>query len=513
MSNCIYGTKIFSPKQIKRLDEYTIEHSAISSVELMEKASAAIVKEFVGIYPKSKPVLVFCGIGNNGGDGLTISRRLLELAYDVTIYVVALENGIASKDFSIELQKVEDRIDIRQISSSKDIPVFDAETDCVIIDAILGSGLNRPAQGLVAEVIQTINASNSEVVAVDIASGLFASESSTGNVVIQPKHTFSFQLPKLAFLLPENEKFVGEFKMLDIGLSEEFILSEPTTLFFLEKKKIAKILKQRPKFSHKGSFGHVFLYAGSKGKMGAAALSSKAALRTGCGLVTVLLPHDERFIVQASAWEAMCMSYNETDKLPTLSSSEVYTLGMGPGIGQSIQARDFVFYLLKKNNKPALIDADALNILAANPDMLSEIPPMSILTPHPKEFERLVGTWHNDFERLEKQRGFSILHHVYVVLKGAYSSVSTPEGKVYFNSSGNPGMSTAGSGDVLTGIIVSLLAQHYTSEESAILGTFLHGLSGDIAAVEKGENALIASDIIECIPKAYKELFPIHRVS
>ncbi|MBC7388499.1 MAG: NAD(P)H-hydrate dehydratase [Opitutaceae bacterium] len=504
MPNTIYGLKIFSSEQIKKLDASTIEKEGITSVELMERASEAFVKEFTRFYSKDKPVTILCGLGNNGGDGMAIARMLMNRAYNVNVFVVSFDNSTASKEFTAEFLKLEDMIDIRQITQRRDIPVFDAEA--VIIDAMLGSGINRIVTGLLAEVITTVNKTRCEIVAVDIASGLFSSRTNLEQAIIQPTFTFSFQIPKLAFFLPQNQFYVGELRFLDIGLNQDFINIEPTPYVLVDKKSIIKLVKKRAKFSHKGNFGHVMLFAGSNGKTGASMLASKGALRAGCGLVTILTEERDTPIVQGGIWEAMCVSYKTTDAIPSLPDNKNFTLGIGPGIGLGEHSLRFLEYFLKYNSKPIVIDADGLNLISQNQHLLKFIPVKSILTPHPKEFERLAGNWSDDYERLEKQRGYSITHNIYIVLKGAHSSITTPEGFVYINSTGNAGMATAGSGDVLTGIITSFLAQNYSPEQACILGVFLHGLAGDLAASEIGQHSLMAGDIIEFLPLAFKEL-------
>jgi ADP-dependent NAD(P)H-hydrate dehydratase / NAD(P)H-hydrate epimerase len=503
MSNTYQGGKILSPEQIKQWDEYTVLHEPIASVDLMERASHAFVEEFVKLYPKTKQVAVICGLGNNGGDGLAIARMLLEKGYRVDAWVVQ-HSTTSSKDFKTNLHRLETLLDVHHISSPRDLPTLNLDT--VLIDAILGSGLNRPLTGLPSEVIGWMNAQKFDIVSVDIASGLYASKSVQEQAIVQPTHTLSFQLPKLAFLLPQNHFYTGKFKILDIGLSPSFLKNVLCNHFYVEKADVKPILKDRPKFSHKGMYGHVLLFAGSEGKMGAALLASKAALQTGCGLLSVLVHKSQMPIVQTSVWEAMCIPYSSSLEVPGLMENSIYTVAVGPGIGRSDEAKSVLQYLFEQSTKPMLIDADAINILASNPDLIALVPPHSVLTPHPKEFTRLVGDWQDDFDRLEMQKEFSRKHQFIVVLKGAHTSISTPEGFVYFNSTGNPGMATAGSGDVLSGIITSLMAQNYAPDRAAILAVYLHGLAGDLAAEELGEQSLIASDIVAKLPAAFLNL-------
>lgn len=500
MSETAFGVKIFSSDQIRKWDAFTIEKEPVHSVELMERASRTFVDAFCALYSPDRPVVVFCGVGNNGGDGLVISRLLREKKYELTSYIVEY-GGQRSSDFEYQLNATEA---VKYLTVANEFPLFSSRT--VVIDAIFGSGLNKPITGWLVEAIQKINESNCEIVAVDIASGLFASEPSQSQIIVQATHTFTFQTPKLAFLFPENHRFVGQLSILDIGLNPEFAVSEPSDYVLLQKENIAFILKRRPKFAHKGTFGHVFLFAGSRGKMGAAILASQAALRTGCGLLSVLVEDRNVPIMQTSVWEAMCFIYHENGPVFNITAEEKYTVGIGPGIGQETQALAILKRLLETTSKPVLIDADGLNLLALHPLLRASLPAQSVLTPHPKEFERLVGKWSNDFERLEKQKAFSKDHKVFVVLKGANSSITTPEGKVYFNSTGNPGMAKGGSGDVLSGIIVSLLAQNYDPEIATLLGVFLHGMAGDLAAEELGQESMLPRDIVDKIPEAFAAL-------
>jgi NAD(P)H-hydrate epimerase len=353
--------------------------------------------------------------------------------------------------------------------------------------------------------MELINKSKSIRVSVDVPSGLMMDNPSSG-VVVRAQHTVSFQLPKLAFLLPQKYQFVGQWHLVNIGLSKQAIKDLSANKFLIERKDIKKILrsKARTKFSHKGNFGHALLVTGSFGKIGASVLSAKAALRSGIGLLTVHIPRCGYQIIQSSVPEAMVSvdpSEERFTAIPLLSSFTV--VGVGPGIGVDIQTVKALRDLLQAVKVPVVLDADAINILGNHRELIQLLPQNSILTPHPKEFERLVGQWSNDFERLDKQREFSVRTQTFIILKGAYSSITAPNGTIYFNQTGNPGMATAGSGDVLTGIVTGMMGRGYTPEQAALAGTWIHGLSGDIAAGELGEESLIASDIIDHIPQAF----------
>jgi hydroxyethylthiazole kinase-like uncharacterized protein yjeF len=495
--------KILSASQIKQLDAYTIQHEPIASIDLMERACQAFVNWFVEHYDASHRVGIVCGTGNNGGDGLGIARLLLEWNYPVKVYVV---RGSVSEtiDFQTNLGRLKKKWLVEDIIESVD---DDLCAHCtLIIDALFGSGLSRPLEGVYQRVVEKLNSLAAIKIAVDIPSGLLADQHSSGTV-FKATHTLTFQLPKLAFLMPENEKYVGEWHVLDIGLSKDGLNTLVTNFILITHKSIKKMLKPRHRFDHKGKFGHALLIAGSRGKMGAAVLAAQAALRAGPGLLTVHVPAACDGILHTSIPEAMV----SIDSSLTHLSSEIETnpyqsIGIGPGLGQHPDTIKALQAVLEKFRKPMVIDADAINILSSNKELYKHIPEGSILTPHPKEFERLAGNWQHDFEKLENLRALSRELKSVVVLKGAYSAVSCPDGSVYFNPTGNPGMAKGGSGDTLTGILTGLLAQGYSVKEVAILGVYLHGLAGDLAVREKGYHALLATDLIDYLPAAFKRI-------
>jgi len=495
--------KILSAKQIKELDQFTIEHEPISAIDLMERASHAFVDWFVPHFRPSKKIGIVCGPGNNGGDGLGIARMLNELGYSVKVWIVKSDLK-ESESFKINLERIQGKITSYEISKESDRGLF---TGCdVLIDAVFGSGLSRPTEGIFAQVISCINQTDAIRIAVDIPSGLFADSNSSGEIV-NAHHTITFQLPKLALLFPENHKWVGRWHLVDIGLNKEFIKSASASNYFVTEKSIKKIIKPRDQFSHKGTYGHALLIAGSYGKMGACVLAAKAALRSGLGLLTVHIPTCGYSIIQTSAPEAMASLDASENYFSSLPENLNYSsIGIGPGLEMNSETVVALAKVLKQYKKPIVIDADALNMLSLNQELLQLIPERSILTPHPKEFERMAGDWKNDFERLELLRSFSIKLKSIVVLKGAYTSIACPDGNVFFNSTGNPGMAKGGSGDALTGVLTALLAQGYSSKDSALLGVYLHGLAGDLAANELGMDSMTATDLIAWIPHSFKKL-------
>ena len=378
-----------------------------------------------------------------------------------------------------------------------------------MIDGLFGSGLNRPLTGGFAAMVRYINQSNATVVAIDIPSGLFGEDNRKNDpdAIIHADLTLTFGFPKLAFLLPENAEFVGEWKVLDILLHPEIIASTPTQFTLVTEEDIAAVFQPRNRFAYKGTFGHALLIAGSHGKMGAALLSAKACLRSGAGLLTVHIPGRGEQILQTAFPEAMVDLDQHQDHFSSVSGIKAYSsIAIGPGLGQHPDSVKALEQLLQVVEKPLVIDADALNLIAANKDLLKRIPPRSILTPHPKEFDRIAGESTNSYERLKKAQAFATDHQLCVVLKGAYTAICTATGNVYFNNCGNPGMATAGSGDVLTGIILALLAQGLEPETAAVSGVFLHGTAGDLAAVYRSEESMIASDITDMLGKAFKQI-------
>ncbi len=491
--------KILNTAQIRDLDAYTIRNQPIASIDLMEQACDAFVQWFADHFDTSKKVGVICGTGNNGGDGLGIARILTDWGFDVKVWIVKGGTS-ASEDFTSNLDRLKSRIKPEDYSLSADW--MDRE---VLIDAIFGSGLSRPAEGIYAEAIDRINATAAVRVAVDIPSGLMADQRSTG-AIVKARYTVTFQLPKLAFFMPENHPFVGEWQLVKIGLDKGFIKRTETPYNFVTRKSVQQIVRPPSRFDHKGDNGKALLIAGGLGKMGAAILSARGALRAGVGLLTVHVPSVGYNIIQTAVPEAMA-SIDPHDHFfsvpPDFQPYDV--VGVGPGIGQAHETVEGLRKVLL-SGKRMVLDADALNIISAHKELISMIPKGSILTPHPGEFERLAGHWSDDFERLRKLIDFSNHTGSIVVLKGAFTAIATPSGKVYYNSSGNPGMATGGTGDVLTGILTAMLAQGYESKEAAILGVYLHGLSGDLAAKEKTMHALIASDLADYVPSAFKIL-------
>jgi NAD(P)H-hydrate epimerase len=508
--------KILSAAQIKDCDAYTIEHEPISSIELMERASTRFCEWYLKQFSKAEyPMLsILCGKGNNGGDGLASARILQAQGYDVEVFIMEFMTG-PTANFQSNLTRLEKegKVKITNIQSAEDIPVFAEEE--VLIDAILGTGLTRELDGTLEHIVNFINECENIIVSIDIPSGMFADDITNGTS-IHADYTFSFESPRFSFLLPDNYHRVGEFFYKSIGLDKRYIASLPTHNYYVTEQTVKDIYRIRPKFAHKGLFGHALLVMGSHGKMGAAILATRACLRSGAGLVTVHVPGCGYEVMQMSVPEAMVTLDEDNYIFTRVYDLQKYnTVSVGCGLSTKNKTRNALCYMLKNIENPTVLDADALNILAQSPDWLEFIPKNSILTPHPKEFERMFGRTENGYDRYELLREKAMELGVYIILKGANSCTATPSGDCFFNSTGNPGMGTAGSGDVLTGILSGLLAQEYNPLEACILGVYIHGLAGDIAAADKSQEGLMAGDLIDYLGAAFLALRPkdkkIHR--
>jgi hydroxyethylthiazole kinase-like uncharacterized protein yjeF len=497
--------KIFTSGQIREIDDYTIRYEPVASVDLMERAAGQLFNWYVSKFERAHRIFVFVGPGNNGGDGLALARMLFTARYDVDVHYLKFSDKTSPDwDKNMSRLEAETHVPFNIITERNQFPLI-SEND-IIIDAIFGSGLTRPAAGLAANIIMEINNSFCKKIAVDIPSGLFGEDNSSNNSgsIVCADYTLSFQFPKLSFMFPENGKYTGEWVVLPIGLDRNAINSTLSPYSLVESFDVLPLLKTRDRFAHKGNFGHGLLISGSSGKTGAAVLGALAALRSGIGLLTCHVPSAAGIVINSSVPEAMVSHDRSGEYISQIGPTDSYSaVGVGPGLGTDIATQDAFHRLLLECKKPMVIDADALNILSQNKDWYKFLNNAMILTPHPKEFERLAGKSANGFERLSRQILFSTSHKCIVILKGANTTVTTGSGAVFFNSTGNPGMATAGSGDVLTGILLSLLAQGYDPANAAIAGVFLHGLAGDIAAEEGSYESLIASDIINCLGKAF----------
>ena len=500
--------KLFTCNQIAEIDQLTMILEPISSIDLMDRASMAVADWIINNLGNKHPFWFFAGPGNNGGDALAVARMLASANFNCTLFIADFGKELKG-DPAINFERLKDQnlVLIKRIDSETAIP--EIPSTVIIIDGLFGSGLTRPLDGLAAEIVKKINQSHVQVISIDIPSGLMGEENSQPDLsaIVRANHTLTFQFPKISFLFPENYCYTGHVGVLPIGLSTEAMSQIKSNYTYLTKEFISAKIIKRDKFSHKGTFGHALLIAGSYGKMGAAVLASKACLRSGVGLLTSHIPRLGYEILQNSVPEAMA-SIDPSDSVFTIfpTISLFSAVGIGPGLDQKTVSLNALQELLYARPAKLVIDADALNMLAANQELYRLLPPYTILTPHPKELERLVGVSANSFQRLQIQLQFSALYKVIVVCKGAHTCITFPNGEVYFNSTGNAGMATGGSGDVLTGIILGLLAQSYSAEHATLIGVYLHGLAGDLAAAKFGQQAMIAGDIIEQLGAAFQQL-------
>lgn len=503
--------KIFTASQIYDADEFTISKQQINSDDLMERVAT---KLFDWIHSRLQGAQVniqlFCGIGNNGGDGIALARHLHENGYSIQVHVVNYSEK-RSKDFLINLERLKDRkIWPDFINSDSSLPSI--LSNDIVIDAIFGIGLNRPPDTWVANLIKHINVSSAFVLSVDIPSGLPTDKiPQNSDHVVRASYVLSFQVPKLVFFLPETGVYQNQWEILDIGLDAEYLDKTSTEYELIGRSEVLPMYRPRLKFSHKGTFGHSVIIGGSYGKIGAVQLACNASLSTGSGLVTAYVPECGYNSLQTAIPEAMVLTDDEDESISKINVPfvpSVFGIGMGMGTGEKTVKAFSAF--LKKVESPIVIDADALNILAKQPSLLKDIPNHSVLTPHPKELQCLIGAWKDDFDKLEKAKNFSIKNDCVLVIKGAHT-ITIQGDKGYINTTGNPGMATAGSGDVLTGMITGLIAQGYSPLNAATFGVYLHGLAGDISASNNGYEALKASDIINTIGKAYTELLTISK--
>ena len=500
--------KIFSKQQIYKGDQLTAKKQGISSTELMERAGTQI---FNWIHQRMQgaqvPIHVFCGIGNNGGDGLVLARQLINYGYNVHTYVVNCSDK-RTQDFLVNYDRIKQTTKKwpEMLNCKADFPSIGS--DDIIVDAVFGIGLNRPANDWVKGLFQHFRASKAFTLAIDLPSGLYPDAvPEDENGVVWADYTLSFQSPKLVFFLLDTSKYTVQWEVLDIGIDPEFLQNTETEVELIGKNELLPIYKPREKFSNKGTYGHGLLIGGSYGKIGAMILSSKAALAAGAGLVTSFIPKCGYIPLQSSFPEAMVITDVDEEKLTAIKFEIKPTaIGIGMGMGTDEKTHAAFHEFLKSNTAALVIDADGLNLLSHHKNDLKLLKPQTVLTPHPKELERLMGKWKDDFDKLKKAKAFSKKHECILVIKGAHT-ITVFGDKLYINATGNPGLSTGGTGDVLTGIITGLICQGYEPLTATLFGVYLHGKSADIAVEDYGYQSLMASHVIEYLGQAYLDLF------
>ena len=487
------NNKIFKTSDLQKLDKYTIENEPVTSLDLMERAATVFTEKLLIFFPNNHIFNILAGFGNNGGDGYVVARLLLKKGLNVKVFGLH-GNSVLSPDCAVNRKRFIDMggcyIEVKNPDN------LQPDENSVLVDAIFGAGLNRPVTGFLGNVIHRINCLSHPVVAIDIPSGLMGED-----------YTFTFQFPKLAFMFPENVVYVGHWDVLDIRLHPAILREYPAAYYYLTEEVVASRLLIPEKFSHKGTLGNTLLIAGSYPMMGAAVLAAKGAIRSGTGLLSVHVPRKLKEMIHLSVSEALVeVDRNEFCFSGVDNLFRFQAVGIGPGIGTSPVTAEGIRQLLSVWRGKIVLDADALNLLALDSGLLELLPEGAVLTPHPKEFERLAGKSVNDFDRLNKLSTFARLHQVYVVLKGAHTVIATPEGECYFNMTGNPGMAKGGAGDVLTGIIAALLASGHSSLDAAIIGVYAHGWAGDLAAEEQGMRGTRAGDIADKLGWVWKKM-------
>ncbi|WP_225037236.1 NAD(P)H-hydrate dehydratase [Winogradskyella sp. SM1960] len=502
--------KLFSKEQIYEGDKLTAERQNITSTDLMERAGTQIFNWMhARMQGAQVPIHVFCGIGNNGGDGLVLARHLITHGYNVATYIVNCSDK-RSKDFLVNYDRIKNVTKTwpTMLSCKEEFADIQIGADDIIVDAIFGIGLNRPPNDWVKALFQKFKASKAFTLSIDMPSGLYSDKAvEDDDAVVFAGYTLSFQSPKLVFFLPKTEKYTTQWEVLDIGIDRDYLMQTETEVELISKHEVLPIYQPRKKFVHKGDFGHVMILGGSYGKIGAVNLASRAALSAGAGLVTAYTPKCGYHSLQTAIPEVMVITDDSETHISNINFEiEPTVIGVGVGLGTSEETVNAIEAFLKKNKTALVIDADGLNIIAQNKSLLKLLPKQTVLTPHLKELERLVGQWTDDFDMLKRVKAFSEKYNVIVLIKGAHS-ITVNKNKLYINTTGNPGMATAGSGDVLTGVISGLIAQNYSPLAATIFGVYLHGKSGDISIEDYGYQSLIARHIIETLGEAYIDLF------
>jgi NAD(P)H-hydrate epimerase len=500
---------VLSATQIRNWDLFTIQNEPILSIDLMERAAKQCAEWIIKHYPNAS-FQIYCGKGNNGGDGLAIARLLANKNNQCAVHI--LETGQkGTDDFQTNLSRLHStRVSVHYIQREDHLLTIPSST--IIIDALFGTGLNREVEGLAASVIKHLNKSKATIISIDIPSGLAADTPSINFTTTLASHTLSLQCYKPAFLFAENALTIGCLHLLPIGLHASYKQLQEPFANITDLALVKSIYRPRHPFAHKGNFGHSLLVAGSNGKMGAAILAAKACARAGTGLLTVMMPEKAATILHTSLPEAMLLETNN-EFVPNDFLKEQLkpfkAIGIGPGLGTTPASATLLNAIITNSKCPLVIDADGLNLLAANPLWLQQLPSTTILTPHPKEFDRLFGNHSNGFARFETAVKKAKALQLIIVLKGHYTCIALPNGNIYFNTSGNAGMAKGGSGDVLTGMLTALLAQEYNPADAAVFGVYLHGLAGDFAEEQWGQEAMLPSDLIEQIGKAFTSLTQI----
>ncbi|WP_160136908.1 NAD(P)H-hydrate dehydratase [Chryseobacterium sp. c4a] len=496
--------KVFTTQQIRDWDQFTISTEPISSIQLMERASMAVANWLSEHCKIHRRVVLFCGNGNNGGDGLAVARMLYLKGFDVDVFIKDFK-GEFSEDALVNLKRLESISGV-SVRTFNQIEHYKFDDKTIIIDALFGTGLSRPLHGEYKDLVDGINKKNHIKIALDIPAGLPVDGIFDDNFsVLKADYTLTFQCWKRSFLHPETGKYTGKVIVLDIGLSKDYNEATKTDYFVIDERSVKSFFKSRNEFAHKGNYGKVIIVGGSYGKIGAVVLATKSALKAGAGLTFTFAPRCGYEIVQISCPEAMFIEGGE-QWIKGFNIDKGTTIGIGPGLGTHEDTQKGLLAFLEDYHTPLVLDADALNSISEDHKNLQLIPKKSIITPHPKEFERLFGKTENSFKRLELAREKAKEFSLYIVLKDHHTQVVTPEGDVYYNLTGNAGLAKGGSGDILTGILTSLLAQGYSEQETCILGVWLHGKAADFAAKKHSKESMLPTDVMDELGSVFTEL-------
>ncbi len=511
--------KLALSDEMNKIDEYIMNDIGIPGAVLMENAGGIVAQQICDDFDNLKNVLIISGVGNNGGDGFVIARRLHEKGVNVKVIVVGQPKEMQSdaqlyfqiiKTLGLPIYNINDAGAVSQLE--KIIPVQD-----VVVDALFGTGLSKPIEGFYAMIVEVVNRLSKYIFAVDVPSGVDSNSGQILGVAIKANKTISFIYPKIGNIMYPAADCCGELLVKSIGVGTDFIPTETMKYNVITDDLARKLIPPRPKDSHKGTYGTACVIAGSSGMTGAAILTCKAALRCGLGLLKLYIPESLRHLITMSIPEAVIVPIEEMRRgVVSLSQidyivsnvGESSVVAVGPGCGVSGEMSEMIRRLITELDNPLIIDADGLNALAKNVDWLNEKKSQIILTPHPGEMARLLDTTIEEvmLNPIDTATSFAKKYGVIVVLKSSRTVIANPSGEVYVNVNGNTGMATGGTGDVLTGIITGFIAQGLSLYHAAILGVYIHGSAGDEMSVSKGEFGLVATDLVEGMPYAFRKL-------
>ncbi len=498
--------KLFTTQQLNDIARYTIEHDKISIIDFVERVAEGVAFEIEARWRPGKPVVVFAGCEDNGAQALAVARILSEHGYKPEVYLINVGGNALNttcKAYRDALLALDTDIYFNEIVKEFSIPRL--SSNHLVIDGLFGPGIKEGLKGGYRTLVQYINDSGATVVSIDVPSGMFGDSNpfAVNRDIIHADLTLAIQFPRIAFFNPDNAELVGEWKIIDIGMNETSIRNTQARHHLIEADEIKSLLKSRPLHCSKADFGAGLLIAGSYGMMGAAVLGARGAIRSGIGKLTVQSPKCGYQIMQSSVPDVL-YQYNKGEYYITqLEVDKPFdAVAIGPGIGTNDATLQALENFLLARTSPVILDADALNCIARKPTLLNSVPVLSIITPHIGEFDRLFGQHTSAEMRLQKAVEMARFYNIIIVLKGHYTATVRPDGVVCFNSSGTPAMATAGSGDVLTGIILSLVAQGYKPEQASMMGVYIHGIAGELAAREHGEYGVTASDIANSVGRA-----------